>query len=627
MFVMLSVHTLTSVRERQSKIQNKSFITPTTSLSATALITPNKSDLNKNINEFMVNENKDTVNIDKCAKFNLISSNNSSKTSITTPSRLSLRSKTLPSELSFVHLNNFKKQKAVQVPVSTILNDLSPNCVQIKYKHKNNLMSSMTPPGLTNNTPDFKAMRYYRLWIYTCNAVLLMAVIVFCAVAGKILLLDYRRLLINGLNLTHPSFIYAYLALLVQSGFLQLVGCLGALRLSEKLLNAYWILLLVLLLGDALLGIFWIYKFDKVMHELKPILRYRLANDYGKSVEFTELWDKMQIDERCCGVSGPQDFPLLTNMTYPTSCCTQEVTEQQIRVSRRPIVSAVVYRDETITKEQQRNLTDRADLALSHILTTTRDSPSNNAVSSELFSTNHDKNKNMITTCRAVYPQGCKEKLVKWLRNTADVLFVIGYCVISFLKITFLGILRYEIKEMIQKIKLLQAEMATAILQGECAINVSADYSVCSDHKDRDKNFIGANECERESLLLHDKPTPEKNKKLYRCISEQGGGNVLITNSNRTLIVEDIPKSQLSSSTESARCASIDKSRQQPTTSSVTLAGVQRTINGNNNYELTDFDEKRPNYSHTTETLVDQAYECTNSDQNLTTVLFNTIIW
>lgn len=60
--------------------------------------------------------------------------------------------------------------------------------------------------------------RYYRLWIYTCNAVLLMAVIVFCGVAGKVLLLDYRRLLVNGLNLTQPSFIYAYLALLVQSG-------------------------------------------------------------------------------------------------------------------------------------------------------------------------------------------------------------------------------------------------------------------------------------------------------------------------------------------------------------------------------------------------------------------------
>lgn len=45
-----------------------------------------------------------------------------------------------------------------------------------------------------------------------------MAVIAFCGVAGKVLLADYRRLLVNGLNLGQPSFIYAYLALLVQSG-------------------------------------------------------------------------------------------------------------------------------------------------------------------------------------------------------------------------------------------------------------------------------------------------------------------------------------------------------------------------------------------------------------------------
>lgn len=45
-----------------------------------------------------------------------------------------------------------------------------------------------------------------------------MAVIIFCGVAGKVLLADYRRLLVNGLNLTQPSFVYAYLALLVQSG-------------------------------------------------------------------------------------------------------------------------------------------------------------------------------------------------------------------------------------------------------------------------------------------------------------------------------------------------------------------------------------------------------------------------
>ena len=62
--------------------------------------------------------------------------------------------------------------------------------------------------------------------------------------------------------------------LAIETGFLQLVGCLGALRLTEKLLNAYWLLLLVLLIGDAVLGIFWMFKFDRIMHELQPMLRY-----------------------------------------------------------------------------------------------------------------------------------------------------------------------------------------------------------------------------------------------------------------------------------------------------------------------------------------------------------------
>lgn len=45
-----------------------------------------------------------------------------------------------------------------------------------------------------------------------------MAVLLFCSIAGKVLLADYKRLLINGLNLGQPSFVYAYLALLLQSG-------------------------------------------------------------------------------------------------------------------------------------------------------------------------------------------------------------------------------------------------------------------------------------------------------------------------------------------------------------------------------------------------------------------------
>ena len=46
----------------------------------------------------------------------------------------------------------------------------------------------------------------------------------------------------------------------------------------------------------------------------------------------------------------------------------------------------------------------------------------------------------------------------EWLHAAADSLFVVGFCVIGFLKFTFLGLLRFEIKEMIQKIRVLKNE-------------------------------------------------------------------------------------------------------------------------------------------------------------------------
>lgn len=44
--------------------------------------------------------------------------------------------------------------------------------------------------------------------------------------------------------------------------------------------------------------------------------------------------------------------------------------------------------------------------------------------------------------CQEVHVTGCEEKLQQYLRQTADILFILGYCVIAFLKLCFLGILR-----------------------------------------------------------------------------------------------------------------------------------------------------------------------------------------
>ena len=62
---------------------------------------------------------------------------------------------------------------------------------------------------------------------------------------------------------------------------------------------------------------------------------------------------------------------------------------------------------------------------------------------------------------------GCEGAVREWLHAAADSLFVVGFCVIGFLKFTFLGLLRFEIKEMIQKIRVLKNENQVRERAGE----------------------------------------------------------------------------------------------------------------------------------------------------------------
>ena len=71
---------------------------------------------------------------------------------------------------------------------------------------------------------DNRAMQYYRLWIYTCNGLLLVCVLGFAIVAVHTVIADERRNLVPGLSLLQPTFVYGYLAVLTQSGLIQLIG-------------------------------------------------------------------------------------------------------------------------------------------------------------------------------------------------------------------------------------------------------------------------------------------------------------------------------------------------------------------------------------------------------------------
>ena len=54
------------------------------------------------------------------------------------------------------------------------------------------------------------------------------------------------------------------------------MGCVAALRLNEKLLNAYWFSLVILLIGDILVGGMWMVKFDSLTENITADLHGRL---------------------------------------------------------------------------------------------------------------------------------------------------------------------------------------------------------------------------------------------------------------------------------------------------------------------------------------------------------------
>ncbi|KAH8025094.1 hypothetical protein HPB51_003010 [Rhipicephalus microplus] len=142
-----------------------------------------------------------------------------------------------------------------------------------------------------------------------------------------------------------------------------------------------------------------------------------LPDGYGLRPGYRLLWDRLQAEQRCCGVDGPEDYnatawlreqrmahPWMRHQV-PASCCP----------AARP----------------QATCLDRATGA---------------------------------------YRTPCHEALLRWLQRSADLLCVLGFCVMAFLKLCFLGILRYEIREMIQKIRILSSDPSGSNAEGpvEC---------------------------------------------------------------------------------------------------------------------------------------------------------------
>lgn len=98
----------------------------------------------------------------------------------------------------------------------------------------------------------------------------------------------------------------------------------------------------------------------------------------GNNGELTAVWDRLQTETSCCGLTGPAEYSNTSGRwdMMPASCCLEP--------------------------------------------------PGPNS-----------------TRCARPFASGCEERLLAYLRGTASLLAILGYCVLAFLKLCFLGILRY----------------------------------------------------------------------------------------------------------------------------------------------------------------------------------------
>ncbi|CAL4133161.1 unnamed protein product, partial [Meganyctiphanes norvegica] len=181
-------------------------------------------------------------------------------------------------------------------------------------------------------------MRYYKLWIYACNAILFVAVIVFISYAIHVMYHPWLQLL-PTLPAYHPAMLYGSVAIVLQGGVLQAIGCIGALSLSRKLLTIYWRMILGLLLGDIIIGVICFFGYINLANGIVSHVKENLQNKYNVDPHMTRNWDHLQIEYHCCGVAGVVDY----NSTWwegynassgvvqlPNSCCTKKPSEELI---------------------------------------------------------------------------------------------------------------------------------------------------------------------------------------------------------------------------------------------------------------------------------------------------------
>ena len=274
-----------------------------------------------------------------------------------------------------------------------------------------------------------------------------------------------------------------------------------------------------------MVGTVWVFRFDSISADIARNLDTRIQAEYAdESSQFRKLFDDLQKDSQCCGVNGPldynqtwwlqvsdryfDDYEALFNDTsvpnkksnvslpvavagndteddldqndvlLPWSCCVPDKLDEFVAATaammEEPVAMANSIRGRLLAKSKDKKKTNtkpeekRRRKKIKH----------HHKLEEPVFVPGLWCTYSPYRTAQWHHHQGCSRALTNWFSSSADSLLVIGFCVIGFLKFTFLAILHYEIREMIQKIQMLENE--TNQMNGALATALGMGAEVCS---------------------------------------------------------------------------------------------------------------------------------------------------
>lgn len=249
-----------------------------------------------------------------------------------------------------------------------------------------------------------------------------------------------------------------------------------------------------------------------------------------------ELWDRIQSESKCCGVDGPFDYNLTKwlqskqeqfpggsySQLVPKSCCRLDpvthLTHRSHNPNSSPLFSSsssssssssfhVEQHYPTHSLHHQRHPRHHHNNHRPHPAHHKQSIHSAHSAIIRRWKRQEEDEKSAVDydRCAESYSPdtinvyGCYDSISKWFQRTIETLSVIGFCVITFLKLCFAFILRYEIKEMIQKIQMLKGEASmTGCIPAAPLHELEAYLPRASIQQDTtfETQFVSANQCQ-----------------------------------------------------------------------------------------------------------------------------------